>query len=347
MKTDGAPKVPYKIEIRNVGRTVEADDDDNVMSAAILAGIDYPSGCQSGNCGSCKSELLSGSVKMSNYSRIALKREERAQGLILACRAVPKSDCDVAWLEPDEYVEHPRNEHDCRVAAIEAPTHDVRIVRLNIGDGGALAFSAGQFATLRFGNLPGRDYSMANPPSTEQLEFHIRALPDGLVSEHVAQRLRIGDAVRVVGPSGTAHLRQKHRRPILAIAGSTGLAPLLSIIQTAIEANMPQPIQLYFGVRQERDLYAMDRLTALAKCHARLTVIPVISEPETNCPCRTGLVTDAVAEDHADLDGAKAYIAGPPAMVEAALDILQARRMRGQDCHADAFFTEAEKAALP
>jgi CDP-4-dehydro-6-deoxyglucose reductase/ferredoxin-NAD(P)+ reductase (naphthalene dioxygenase ferredoxin-specific) len=338
--------VPYKIEIRNVGRTVQADEDDSVMSAAILAGIDYPCGCQSGNCGSCKSELLSGSVKMRGYSRIALKPEERAQGLILACRATPKSDCDVAWLEPDEYAGHPRKALDCRVAAIAAPTHDVRIVRLDIEDGGPFAFSAGQFASLHFADLPGRDYSMANPPSAEQLEFHIRALPGGKVSEHVARDLGVGDAVRVVGPSGTAHLRQKHRGAILAIAGSTGLAPILSIIKSAIAADMPQAIQLYFGVRQLRDLYAMDELAALAERHATLSVIPVISEPEADCVHRTGLVTDAVAEDHADLDGAKAYIAGPPAMVEAALDLLQGLRLRGQDCHADAFFTEAEKAVL-
>jgi naphthalene 1,2-dioxygenase ferredoxin reductase component len=346
MKTDGTPKVPYKIEIRNVGQTVEADDDDSVMSAAILAGIDYPCGCQSGNCGSCKSELLSGSVKMNRYSRIALKPEERARGLILACRAMPKSDCDVAWIEPDEYAGHARKTLDCRVAAIAAPTHDVRIVTLDIEDGGPFAFSAGQFATLHFGDLPGRDYSMANAPGTDQLEFHIRALPDGTVSEYIARNLSVGDTVRVVGPSGTAYLRQKHRGPILAIAGSTGLAPILSIIKTAIDANLPQPIQLYFGVRQLRDLYAMDELASLAERHAPLSVIPVISEPEGDCPHRTGLVPDAAAEDHSDLDGAKAYIAGPPAMVEAALDLLQGLRIRGQDCHADAFFTEAEKAVL-
>ncbi|MDP6952031.1 MAG: oxidoreductase, partial [Alphaproteobacteria bacterium] len=127
---------------------------------------------------------------------------------------------------------------------------------------------------------------------------------------------------------------------------STGLAPILSIIKSAIAADMPQAIQLYFGVRQLRDLYAMDELAALAERHATLSVIPVISEPEADCVHRTGLVTDAVAEDHSDLDGAKAYIAGPPAMVEAAMEVLQRLRLRGQDCHADPFFTEAEKAAL-
>jgi ferredoxin-NAD(P)+ reductase (naphthalene dioxygenase ferredoxin-specific) len=58
-------------------------------------------------------------------------------------------------------------------------------------------------------------------------------------------------------------------------------------------------------------------------------------------------VHEAVATDLADLDGAKAYLAGPPVMVEAATTLLaDARGMCRQDIHADAFYTEAEKAAL-
>ena len=336
----------YKVSIRNVGKVVEADADDTVLAAAILGGIDYPCGCQSGNCGTCKSELLSGTVEMAPYARFALQPKERAKGLILACRATPTSDCDVAWIEPDERASHRRRTLVCQVAAVEAATHDVRIVSLDIEDGEPLAFSAGQYASLAFAGLPARDYSMANLPGAARLEFHIRALDGGVVSRHAAERLRPGDAVELVGPFGTAQLRHHHRGPLIAIAGSTGLAPILSIIETAIAEEMPQPMHLYFGVRGARDLYAMDRLAALASRRPDLTVIPVLAEPEGASGHRTGLVTDAVAEDHADLDGAKAYIAGPPAMVEAAVVLVQRLRIRAQDCHADAFYTEAEKAAL-
>ena len=57
-------------------------------------------------------------------------------------------------------------------------------------------------------------------------------------------------------------------------------------------------------------------------------------------------MADAIAGDFSDLDGFKAYLAGPPIMVETTVDKLRAMGIGQQDIHADAFYTEAEKAAL-
>jgi len=338
--------VPFNVTIRNLDRTIEVEPGETILEAAILAGVDYPCGCQSGNCGACKSTLVSGEVEMSPYSDFALLPEERERGLILACRSVPWSDCAVAWLEQDEMVMHASRVMTCRVAAIEALTDDVRRLKLDIESGGPFDFSPGQYARLTFGRLPGRDFSMANRPDEAGLEFHVRLLPGGTVSRFIADSLAVGDKVRIDGPMGIAYLRDSHRGPILAIAGSTGLAPILSIVATALDKGMPQPIHLYFGVRDERDLYDMDRLEALADAHDNLTVVPVLSDPVAPTERRTGFVTDAVARDFADLDGAKAYVAGPPAMVEAAVPLLVRLGVRRADCHYDAFYTEAEKAAV-
>jgi ferredoxin-NAD(P)+ reductase (naphthalene dioxygenase ferredoxin-specific) len=338
--------VPFNVTIRNLARTVEVDEGETILEAALLAGIDYPCGCQSGNCGACKSELVSGEVDMIPYSDFALLPEERASGLILACRSVPWSDCEVAWAEPDEVAAHASRVMTCRVASIERMTHDVRRLRLEVESGGPFDFSAGQYARIVFDRLPPRDFSMANRPDEAVLEFHVRLLDGGVVSRYVADSLEEGEDVRVEGPMGVSYLREAHRGPIIAIAGSTGLAPILSIVETALAKRMPQPIHLYFGVRDERDLYCMDRLQALAAQHDNLSFVPVLSEPESETARRTGFVTDAVLGDFDDLDGAKAYIAGPPAMVEAAVPMLERLGVRRADCHYDAFYTEAEKAAV-
>lgn len=339
----------FKVTIRNVGQTVEVETGETILEAAILAGIDYPCGCQSGNCGACKSELTSGEVEMSPYSDFALLEEERDQGLVLACRAVPWSDCEIGWLEPDEVVAHARRILTCRVTKLIDETHDVRRVLLEIEDGGPFDFTAGQYASVTFADLPARDFSMANRPGVAPLEFHIRHIDGGIVSRHVAETLKVGDQVRVEGPIGVSYLRETHSGPIVAIAGSTGLAPVLSIVESALGKGFRQPILTYFGVRDERDLYLVDRLEKLATDHQNLRLETVLSEPSGATSRRTGLVSDAVASDFSRpdaLDGAKGYIAGPPAMVEAAIDVLQSRGMRRQDCHADAFYTEAEKAAV-
>lgn len=316
-----------------------------ILDAALAAGIPYPHGCQSGNCGACKSALLAGEVDLLPYSDYALAATERAAGLILACRAMPLSDCRVAWLEVEEAAVFPTRNLDCRVIALDDATHDIKRVHLVVVAGGPYDFAAGQYARVSFPGLPPRDYSMANRPGEAVLEFHIRLIPDGAVSPFVARRLALGDRVRVAGPIGTAYLRARHRGPIVALAGGSGLAPIKAIIETALAKDMTQDIHLYLGVRAERDVYLEDHFHTLAARHGNLRITVVLSDPEGPTGRRTGFLHQALAADHDDLDGVKLYLAGPPAMVEAALDVARARGARRQDCHADAFYSTAEQQA--
>ncbi len=337
----------FIVAIRQHPEPITVEVGSTILETALAQGVPYPHGCRSGNCGACKSRLESGEVELAPYSPYALTDAERAEGLILACRAVPWSDAAVSWLETEEVVVHPQRRLTCRVVGLEAMTHDIKRVRLAIESGGPFTFSAGQYAALRFANLPPRDYSMANRPDEAELEFHIRRMGAGSASAYVAEKLRLGETVTVEGPYGASWLREKHTGPIVAIAGGSGLAPIKAIVETALAGGMRQPIHLYFGVRDERDLYLEDHFRALAERHGNLRFTPVLSEPSRRTARRTGLVHEAVAADLADLDGAKAYLAGPPPMVEAATALLlNERGLRRQDIHADAFYTEADKRAL-
>ncbi len=249
--------------------------------------------------------------------------------------------------DPGETIAHPMRHLTCRVADLAEATHDIKMVRLAIVGGGPFGFSAGQYAALGFPGQAPRDYSMASRPDMPDLEFHIRRTAGGTASQYVADRLRLGDPVTLEGPYGSCWLREQHAGPILAIAGGSGLAPIKSIVETALARGMKQPIALYFGVRAERDLYLVTHFRDLAARHPTLRFIPVLSEPEPGeMRWRHGIVHDAVAADFATLDGAKAYLAGPPAMVEAAMAVLAARGIAPRDIHADAFYSEAEKQAM-
>jgi naphthalene 1,2-dioxygenase ferredoxin reductase component len=346
----------FRVTVQQFGEPLAVETGQTILEAALARGIAYPHGCRSGNCGACKSELLSGEVEMSPYSEYALTASEKDSGLILACRAVPWSDCAVKYLEFDDTVAHPLRHLVCRVSAVDALTHDIKRVRLKILEGGPFDFTAGQYASITFPGLPARDYSMANRPSETTIEFHIRLIPGGAVTPYVARHLKVGDKLKVFGPHGTSYLRERHTGPIIALAGGSGLAPIKSIVETALAAGAAQPIHLYFGVRDERDLYLEDHFKKLAAKHKGLVFVPVLSEPSKATKRRTGVLADAVRQDFAglapqglapqSLDGAKAYLAGPPIMVETAVAALEALGLRRQDCHADAFYSEAEKAAL-
>ncbi|MHA1567513.1 MAG: NADH:ubiquinone reductase (Na(+)-transporting) subunit F [Alphaproteobacteria bacterium] len=335
-----------QVQIRQYDKPIAVETGETILAAALRQGVPYPHGCQSGNCGACKSHLLSGDVELSPYSEFALSEQERGNGLILACRAVPSQDSTVAWLEADESIVHPVRHLQCRVARIEAATHDIRRLWLTVESGGPFVFSAGQFAKLTFQGQPARDYSMANRPGQPQLEFHIRHLPGGKTSAFVASTLKVGDPVQVEGPFGASYLRELHSGPILAVAGGSGLAPILSIVETALAKGLLQPIHLYFGIRDERDVYHQQRLSELADRHANFSAHIVLSEPAQETSRPTGFVHLLVRQHHADFDGCKAYLAGPPPMVEAATEMFTAGGMGAGDIHADAFYTEAEKAEL-
>ena len=335
-----------KVEIRQAGRTIEVPEGRTILEVALEEGIDYPHGCRSGRCGSCKSRLVSGEVDLLDHTRFALSAEEKAQGLILACRALLRTDAAVAWLGgDDETAAHPRRRLRCRVVAIEDATHDIKRVRLAVEDGAPLAFTAGQYARMTFPGAPTRDYSMANWPGDPELEFHIRRVPGGAATGRIHALLKLGDVVTVEGPFGSSYLREKHAGPILCVAGGSGLAPVKSIVETALAHGMRQPIHVYFGARAERDLYLVDHFEELEARHTNLTFTPVLSEAPPQPMWRTGFVTDAVGQDLHDLDGWKAYVAGPPAMVDAAMAVATARGLRPEDLHADVFFTPEEAPA--
>ncbi|MBM3649973.1 MAG: 2Fe-2S iron-sulfur cluster binding domain-containing protein [Alphaproteobacteria bacterium] len=334
----------FKVRIVQAQRSVEVPTGATILASALDAGVDYPFGCQSGNCGACKSHLVRGEVTMEGYSEFALSDEEKARGLILACRAVPWEDSEVAWLEEDDLIVHPRRLLDCRVVGLDDATHDIKRVRLAIVSGGPFDFSAGQFASLTFDGCPPRDYSMANVPGDPILEFHVRRTAGGVTSAHVGDRLGLDDPVRVEGPFGPSYLRETHRGPIIAVAGGSGMAPIKSVVERALQKALPQHIYFYFGVRSERDLYLHDHFARLAETHKNLHFIPVLSDDQGTSR-RHGLVHEAVAQDFDEFDGCKAYLAGPPVMVEAATRLFEQRGMRRIDIHADAFYTAAEMAS--
>jgi CDP-4-dehydro-6-deoxyglucose reductase/ferredoxin-NAD(P)+ reductase (naphthalene dioxygenase ferredoxin-specific) len=226
-----------------------------------------------------------------------------------------------------------------QVIALDDATHDIKRVRIVLESGAPLSFSAGQYAQLSFPGAPTRDYSMANQPGERELEFHIRRVPNGAASERVATRLAIGDKVTVRGPFGNACLRHRHTGSILAIAGGSGMAPIKSIVETALSHGFRQPIHLYFGVREERDLYLVDHFRTLCERHPNLTFIPVLSQVKRSADYRTGTVIQAIAEDLQDLGGWQTYMAGPPALANTATPILLERGLRLEDLHVDVFFT--------
>lgn len=328
----------HLIDIEGDAQPVQAQDGETILDALLRNGVGLSYSCQAGNCGSCKCQYVGGEIFELEYSEQALSPAERARNVVLACRTQVWGDVRIRRLDAGGYVMHPSRVMRCRVSAIDALADEVLRLRCEIDSGGPFTFSAGQFAKLQFAFAPlaPRDYAMANAPHEAGLEFHVRVLPGGL-SARAREHLRPGDALRISGPFGTSYLREKHAGPILAIADGTGLAPMRSIIGAALHAGMPGPIHLYLGARTRRDVYGEAELRAWAQAHPALRVHLVLAEDEAGAGDRRGPIADAVAAQCGDLTGYHAYLAGAPAMVDAAQQVLRARGMATRDVHAEAF----------
>ncbi len=329
-----------RIALEDLDRAIPAEAGDTLLDALIMAGVPFPYSCQVGNCGTCKCELVDGDILELERSEHALSAEERARNVILACRTQAWGDTRIRRLEADDLVIHPARIMRCRVVALESLTHDIKGVRLVIEAGGPFTFSAGQYAQVEFAPGMSKHYSIASTPAEPELEFDIRHLPAGRTSAYVAAELKVGDAIKVSGPLGSSYLRDRHAGPVLLVAGGSGFAPIRSILCTLLGRNYPQPVRLYFGVRSERDLYHESLLRDLAAKHPNFVYHVVLSEEKGAAGRRYGPVHEAAAEDLQDVSGLKAYLAGPPVMVEAAAAMLMARGLAHRDIHADAFYNQ-------
>lgn len=230
----------------------------------------------------------------------------------------------------------------CRVTGLQDLTHDIRLIRLALESGGPLTFRAGQFVRLGFADLPFTDYSIANRPGEPDLEFFIRETNPSGVSHYATSVLSLGEIVDLQGPYGDCYLREEHQGPVLAMAVGSGLGPVKSIIETLLAGPGQAPVHLYFGVGGERDLFLSTHFRQLAETHPRLRYVPAIEQSGAEGQSdgqswRNGLITDLVAQDFQSLAGFKAYLAGPPPLIEAATEVLLSLGLPSGDLHTDAF----------
>ncbi len=332
----------FSVNIRQAERSIDVEIGSTILETALQAGIDYPHGCRAGNCGGCKSRLHSGDVELSPYSEFALSQAEYSDGLILACRAVPWSDCDISWCELDDVAVHPILDLTCRVQQLEKMTQDIVSLKLRVISTEPFAFSPGQFVYVEFEGFPKREYSIASYVD-DTLEFYIRKIPDGTVSNFIWDYLVTGETVRVSGPYGNMFFREQHDGPVIAVAGGSGLSAIQPIVLESVRCQPERSLLLYHGVRDEVDIYRSEIFEVLSDQHLAFEYYPVLSEATGERSQKTGMLHEVLSEEIQVCSDGKAYLAGPPPMVRSCSDVLQSKGLDSMNIHADPFFTTADE----
>ena len=325
------------------GVSFEVRRDQSILEAALAQGIAFPHSCTVGTCGSCKCKLVAGKIReISNFAYVLSAAELRGH-VILACQAAAKTDVvlDVPHMESKRL--HPSADYTARITATEDLTHDIKRVTLTLDR--PLKFDAGQYAQLGVDSVFGaRAYSFAVPPvaaGNQSLSFFIRRVPEGQFTELLFAGHLDGVAIKVHGPAGNFWLRDS-RAPMICIAGGSGLAPLISMLEDAAARQVGRNCVLLFGARTQGDLYAQDLIEDIgAKWNGAFKFVPVLSDAaeDTSWQGARGLVTEHIATATSELIAAdtQAYLCGPPPMIDAALPVLASLGVTQEHLHFDKF----------
>jgi propane monooxygenase reductase subunit len=347
-----------RVVFEPIGEEIDCDEEEAVLDAAFRHGYNLVYGCREGQCSACKAYLLEGEVVLKPYSTFALSESEESNGYTLLCRAMPEEDLVVELLhfDPDSYrLENPIRDGRGTVSAVDALTHDIRRLELVVEEPSDFSFVPGQYVDVWIpGSEARRSFSMANLPGDERIELIIKRYPGGRFSSMLDGRLKPGDELRFTGPYGAFHLRPSDR-PILMVAGGSGMAPVLSLLRKLSGVGSDRMVRFFYGARRTRDLFYTDLMQQLGDGLADFSFTPVLSDTEPgdtwegDAPLGLGFVHEVADKflQSGEMDDPEVYMCGPPPMIDAMIELLTERHgLDEQQIFHDKFTTSADAEAV-
>ncbi|MFZ2269103.1 MAG: phenol 2-monooxygenase domain-containing protein [Azonexus sp.] len=338
----------YELTIEPLGQTIEVEDGQTILDAALRAGIYLPHACCHGLCATCKVQVTDGEVDHGEASTFALMDFEREEGKCLACCARLESDTVIeAEIEDDPDSENlPVEDYSGEVVRIETLTPTIKGIWLKLDR--PMHFQAGQYINLEVPALGGvsRAFSLANAPQEDNIvELNVRIVPGGQVTTWLHNELKVGETLKLTGPYGRFFVKKSANLPLIFMAGGSGLSSPKSMIEDLLGEGCELPITLVYGQRNRDELYYHDAFTALADKYPNFCYVPALSHEaeDSDWSGARGFVHEA-AKGHFgnDFRGNKAYLCGPPAMIEACITTLMQGRLFERDIYMEKFFSAAD-----
>jgi CDP-4-dehydro-6-deoxyglucose reductase len=313
------------VTVRPSGREFFVEGSETVLEAALRAGLAPSYGCGNGNCGLCKARIVSGAVRQVNHADYPLSASERAQGHALLCSCTAVSDLVIEMLEARAPDDIPAQEVVAKVKSATPLAADLMLLHLQTPRSSRLRFLAGQGVTLSVTGSTAdfrADYPIASCPCDDRnLLFHIRREPgDEFAGRLFAGALRPNDPVSVFGPWGSFVLRQDSTNDIVFLACDTGFAPVKSLIEHAVAADVPGMLRLVWAATEPAGHYLENQCRAWADALETFSYAAVVApDPEA-----AGRAAARRALDEGDHAGRDFYVVGPSFFVSAAAAALAA-----------------------
>ncbi len=249
--------------------------------------------------------------------------------------------------------------HPLRVASIERLTDDAVAITFDVPPElrEQFRFRAGQHVSIRSpvtGDEVRRNYSICAPATGDQrLRIGVKRIPHGVFSSYVAERLRPGDALDIMTPTGSfsTALHPGQRKRYGAIAAGSGITPVLSILSTALEVEPESTAVLVYVNRTTLGIMFLEDLEDLKNRYPdRFQLIHVLDEEPLDVEILSGRLDAGRLGrilDHLVLpeDVDEWFLCGPLPMTDVAREVLLGYGTDDQHIHRELFFVGPPPAA--
>jgi Na+-transporting NADH:ubiquinone oxidoreductase subunit F len=320
-----------KIEINQGDEELDVVGGQTLLQTLKNNGVHLPSACGGrGTCAYCKCRILDGGGPVSPTEEPLLDPKEIDNQVRISCQVKVRNDMQVeipeGLLAVKEYVG--------QVESITDLTHDIKQLRITLVEPETIDFQPGHYVQLEAPEYPGnrqavfRAYSLSSKPSDNQaIELIIRLVPGGICTTYVFEHLNEGDRVHFTGPFGEFRISDTDR-PMIWIAGGSGMAPFWSMVRHLQEVGNSRPVMYFFGAVATRDLFYTDQLRQLEEQLDWFRYIPALSgegQAVDGWDGETGLITEVVDKYVEQGTDAEGYLCGSPGMCDAACKVLNAK----------------------
>lgn len=326
-----------QVNARNRAYEFEAALGERLLYAGLADGIHLPYECGTGTCGTCKARLTAGDVE-DLWPEAPGRAYLRQSGEFLMCQAAARGDASVEVANFVYSIDAGACLPSAGTGTLGKPrllTHDVIAFSVDLAQ--QKDFDAGQFMVMELPGVPGyRGYSMVNfQRGARRLDFIVKKKPGGGASEWLFSPAAEGSKVRLFGPLGSATFFPGLGKNILCIAGGSGIAGMMSILERARQERYFDQYEghVFFGVRTMADAFYLDELASyVGEFPGTLRVTVALSDAAVPSDGVAGLsqlafdhgLVHEVAARHMKgrYQNIRAYLAGPPPAVDAAIRVL-------------------------
>lgn len=312
-----------------------------VLDAALRQNVPLVHQCRSGSCSTCVARVESGAVEVVRDRALTLIAAEVAEGMRLLCSSHALADSVISLHYPSSLIfEGTRRKAEARVKAVEWPAASVARLRIMLERGTRFSFRPGQYVRIKVpGTEEWRSYSMCTTPrELPAMEFLVRIIPGGAMSEYLRGSVQAGHQLEVDGPLG-AFILHPRRGAHIFVAGGTGLSPILAMLDSLRRDGGPKgKILLSFGCASEKAFFYREEIELRRWWMPQLSVrlsADVVDNPTSGLI--QGTPVDALGVESIGGTEASAYLCGPPAMIEAARRRLVELGIRAERIYAERF----------